>query len=89
MRYADDHCSCQKSIENGEHMYIYTGKCIITKKEVVVKVPAQGLFAYRQGAHIQDAFPDLSKDDREFLLSGISKEGWDETFGGSFGSFED
>ncbi len=80
MRYADNYCSCQKVMENGEQMYIYTGKCVITKKEVVVKVPAEELFAYRQGALIQDAFPNMSKDDREFLISGISKEGWDKTF---------
>lgn len=25
---------------------------------------------------IQDAFPDLSEDDREFILSGITPEEW-------------
>lgn len=30
---------------------------------------------------IQNAFPKLSKDDREFLLSGITPEEWDAEFG--------
>ena len=82
MLYADGKCSYYETHENGQHFYIYVGRCVVTKKEVTVKVPSEGLFAYRQGAHIQDAFPTLSVDDREFLMSGISKEGWDQTFGG-------
>ncbi len=31
---------------------------------------------------IQDAFPELSADDREFLLTGITPEEWDRAFGG-------
>ena len=80
MRYADSHCTYTEAFEKGQHVYIYTGPCIVTKKPVTVKVPAPALFAYRQGAHIQDAFPMLSTDDREFLVSGFSKEGWDKTF---------
>lgn len=29
---------------------------------------------------IQDAFPGLSADEREFLLTGITKQEWDEMF---------
>lgn len=79
MRYADSNCTYQESYDNG-HYYIFTGKCVVTGKGVSVKVPADGLFAYRQGLLIQDAFPGLSVDDREFLISGISKEGWNKTF---------
>jgi hypothetical protein len=31
--------------------------------------------------HIQDVFPHLSADDREFLISGTTPEEWDELFG--------
>ena len=31
--------------------------------------------------NIQDAFPDISSDEREFLLSGITPESWDNMFG--------
>lgn len=30
--------------------------------------------------HIQHVFPDLSSDDREFLLTGITPEEWDAIF---------
>ena len=33
------------------------------------------------GELIQNVMPDLSADDREFLLSGITPEEWAETFG--------
>lgn len=82
MRYADRFCQYTESFENGEHFYVFTGPCVVTGKPVTVKVPGAGLFAYRSGAHIQDAFPTLSTDDREFLLSGMSKEAWNETFSG-------
>lgn len=32
------------------------------------------------GALAQDAFPNLSADDREFIMSGITPDEWDETF---------
>lgn len=30
--------------------------------------------------HVQDMFPELSPDDREFLLTGITPEEWDNMF---------
>jgi hypothetical protein len=35
---------------------------------------------YLQGACIQDAFPNLSKADREFIKTGITDEEWEELF---------
>lgn len=32
------------------------------------------------GMLVQDAFPHLSADDREFIISGISDTEWDEMF---------
>ena len=37
--------------------------------------------AYKSGALIQVAFPDLTADQREFILTGITKEEWDVLFG--------
>ncbi|QOC56180.1 hypothetical protein SEA_MADI_35 [Gordonia phage Madi] len=31
--------------------------------------------------HIQVAFPELSADDREFILTGVTPEEWEEAFG--------
>ena len=41
------------------------------------------------GANIQDAMPHLSDDDREFLLTGITKEEWDSMFGKGKGNEND
>ncbi len=30
---------------------------------------------------IQDAFPDFSADDREFIVSGLTPDAWDKIFG--------
>jgi len=38
--------------------------------------------AYLNGALIQQAFPNLNADDREFFKTGITGEEWDEMFGG-------
>lgn len=81
MRYAlSPACTCTEKYEP-EHTYTFTGPCLKTGKPYSVTVPADGLHKYHQGAYIQDAFPNLSKDDREFLMSGYSPEGWKEIFG--------
>lgn len=37
--------------------------------------------AWKAGAMIQDVCPHLSADDREFLISGATKEEWETYFG--------
>lgn len=55
---------------------------IITKACPFCKRLYQNVFdadAYRKwehGMHVQDAFPDRSADDREFLITGICPECW-------------
>ena len=36
---------------------------------------------WQNGAYIQDAMPNVSAEDREFLISGITPEEWQATFG--------
>lgn len=36
---------------------------------------------WKAGTLIQNAFPNLSTDEREFLISGTTKEEWEEAFG--------
>jgi hypothetical protein len=38
--------------------------------------------ASREGKHIQEVFPELSADEREFLMTGSTPEEWEEMFGG-------
>jgi hypothetical protein len=61
-----------------------TGPCIVTGKDYSVVVSKQAAANYFQlGVKIQDAFPKLSLEEREFLISGVSPEGWNRTFGES------
>ena len=39
-----------------------------------------GIRSWRQGEHIQNAFPELNPDQRELLLTGICGKCWDDTF---------
>ena len=39
-----------------------------------------GMRAYREGQLIQNAFPFLNADEREFLMTGITPEEWDAMF---------
>ena len=36
--------------------------------------------AFQNGALVQNAFPHLSPDEREFIITGITKEEWDDIF---------
>lgn len=70
MRYADAKCQI---VSTGAE-YIVTGNDVFTGKPVTVCIPAPDLFAYRQGALIQDAMPTLSDAEREFLISGMYED---------------
>lgn len=34
----------------------------------------------KNGEYIQNIFPELTPDEREFILTGMTKQEWDETF---------
>jgi hypothetical protein len=36
---------------------------------------------WQNGTLIQNAFPMLNADEREFIMTGITSQEWDETFG--------
>lgn len=36
---------------------------------------------WNNGELIQDVFPHLTADEREFIMTGITPEEWDEAFG--------
>jgi hypothetical protein len=56
----------------------FTGK-VHTK---VLAVTQEQLDRYERGnILLQDAFPFLSADDREFIKTGITAEEWEATFG--------
>lgn len=55
----------------------FSGPCVVTGKLFSVLVSEQGAHSYfEENALAQDAFPELSSEEREFLISGVSPEGW-------------
>lgn len=75
MRFADRKCKVTE-VYTPEHVYTFTGNCIITGQEYSVSVPAKELFDYRHtGKLIQDCLVSLNADDRDFLMTGISPRG--------------
>jgi len=57
---------------------MYSG---ITRTRDLPIVQAQ-IDAWQGGALIQNAFPDLSDSDREFIITGITADEWIEMFSG-------
>ena len=43
-------------------------------------ITEEQMAAYRSGVNAQYAFSDLPAADREFIISGITKEEWDQCF---------
>ena len=60
-----------------------TRRSILTGKTHTREINAtrQEIAAWKAGALIQDAMPFLSDEDREFVMSGITPEEWNKTFG--------
>ena len=62
---------------------------LIEKKSMVsgkvhamdLDVTQDQIAAWNSGMYIQDAMPQLSDDEREFMMTGITPEEWDATFG--------
>lgn len=45
-----------------------------------ISVTEAQLEAWKAGELIQKAMPNLTADDREFILTGVTPEEWDATF---------
>lgn len=47
-----------------------------------IDITSEQLIAYQNGelGHIQSAFPHLSAEEREFILTGTTSEEWDAMF---------
>lgn len=46
-----------------------------------INVTPDQITDWLSGTLIQDAMPDISADDREFIMNGITPEEWGKTFG--------
>lgn len=57
-----------------------TGPAVFSGKEQEVITEKSHLEAYKNGKYVQEAFPDLSADEREFLISGVEIGEFDDMF---------
>ena len=49
-----------------------------TLNEMNIEVSEKQITLWQEGAPIQDVMPDLSADEREFLMTGITPSEWHE-----------
>ena len=49
-----------------------------TLNEMNIEVSEKQITLWQEGALIQDVMPDLSADEREFLMTGITPSEWAE-----------
>lgn len=69
-------------IDNGNNTVTIGGNCIFTGEPYSVTVHKEDYKKYEAGEVLQRAFPNVPRDQREFIKSGISPKGWNERFGG-------
>ena len=72
-------------VVNGQMMTALTAPCVFTGEQYTTEyypttAMTAGFCAREDGASLVDAFPFMSVDDREFVQSGISPNGWNDTF---------
>ena len=67
--------------ENNEKIGRAEGTCVLSGEWYETDwFNLNGLDAWKKGLLIQEALPELSVDDREFLISGISPTTFDELY---------
>ena len=59
----------------------FTGKSNIIEIDITPK-QYEAFLNDHNGPVIQEYFPNLSADEREFLMTGATKEEWEKMFGG-------
>ena len=59
--------------------YVLIRDCIICHEDSRITIPGQGLYDWEHGKLIQNAFPELTADQREIIMTGIHPPCWDLT----------
>ena len=52
-------------------------RCQVTGDLFIIRVDAQALIEWKEGKLIQEAMPQLSKDEREILMTGYTPAEWE------------
>lgn len=59
---------------------VITPTCFVCSERSEVEVNQTGWDKWQSGLYIQDAFPEMSADEREMLLTGTHPECWAKMF---------
>ena len=51
------------------------------KTTLEIDVTARQIASWEKGELIQDAMPNLTADEREFIKTGVTPDEWDDIFG--------
>ena len=71
-----DFCFNLKSYNNLDGTTKIYGNCIVTGKLYECNVITYELNEWLEKGGIKNCMPDVSKENRNFIISGISPEGW-------------
>jgi hypothetical protein len=84
MRQIDGNCKCTENIKDGVQLgYTFHTCCPSCQAIKDVSVQPYDLFKYRNGVYIHDAFPYLSRMEREALMTGFCDSCWNENIVGN------
>ena len=79
-RYLDRACRYTE-VYDPEHIYTFTGPCVITGNLYSVEVKGNELHKMREKDCILQ-LKSLDEDQREFLITGVTPAGWAKLNGG-------
>jgi hypothetical protein len=51
------------------------------RNQLDINVTREQIIAWEKGMLIQEAMPDITLDEREFIMSGITQDEWNKMFG--------
>lgn len=64
-----------------DHEYTFHCKCVDCGSVTDITINARDLYNYHNGMHIQTAFPYVSRDNRELMMTGICGTCFSNMFG--------
>jgi hypothetical protein len=79
--YLDTKSVRYTEVYDPEHIYTFTGPCIITGEPYSVEVKGKELHQFREKGCILQ-LKSLRREQREFLLTGVTPAGWIKLNGG-------
>lgn len=65
---------------HGVEFTTHENTCYHCKETNIITVDAPALANWKSGMFVQDAFPDLTVDERELIMTGIHPTCWAEMF---------